>query len=246
MLPKGVVVCLAVLLVMGVAAVSFADGGNEDRVLSKVTFIHHRKAPVKPPVPGSGKKDDGSYSYIASGARWRAIEDVRLNPAGGENPTGALDTLIYDAVSAGMAEWETPGTASLAIFGSLTVDDTVTYDDGAYRGYNTISFGSYGDSNVIAITTVWGYFSGKPSSREIIEAHILFNDAYDWGDASVDSSLMDLQNIATHELGHWVGMDDLYQTDAIEETMYGYSTEGELKKRDLYKGDIAGVVKLYQ
>jgi len=27
--------------------------------------------------------------------------------------------------------------------------------------------------------------------------------------------------------------------------MYGYSAHGEIKKRDLYKGDIAGITKLY-
>ena len=57
---------------------------------------------------------------------------------------------------------------------------------------------------------------------------------------------MDLQNILTHELGHCAGMGDLYQTDAIEETMFGYSDEGETYKRDLYKGDIAGVTNLYE
>jgi len=56
---------------------------------------------------------------------------------------------------------------------------------------------------------------------------------------------MDTQNIATHELGHAAGMGDLYETTAALETMYGYSTEGETSKRDLYFGDIAGIQNLY-
>lgn len=56
---------------------------------------------------------------------------------------------------------------------------------------------------------------------------------------------MDLQNIATHELGHGFGLADLYESNASEETMYGYSTEGEIKKRSLYSGDIAGIHDLY-
>jgi hypothetical protein len=57
---------------------------------------------------------------------------------------------------------------------------------------------------------------------------------------------MDVQNIVTHELGHCAGMDDLYESNAVEETMYGYSEEGETKKRDLYLGDITGIIGLYK
>jgi len=56
---------------------------------------------------------------------------------------------------------------------------------------------------------------------------------------------MDLQNIATHELGHGVGLGDLYITACSEETMYGYSNYGETKKRTLNAGDIMGIQKLY-
>ena len=47
----------------------------------------------------------------------------------------------------------------------------------------------------------------------------------------------------THELGHGIGLADIY--DCELETMYGYSTEGDIIKRDLYDGDIAGLQKLY-
>jgi predicted Zn-dependent protease len=56
---------------------------------------------------------------------------------------------------------------------------------------------------------------------------------------------MDLQNIATHELGHAVGMADIYTTSSQEVTMYGYSTEGETKKRSLETPDIIGLEKMY-
>lgn len=223
-------------------------GKGSDRVLSKVTFIHFKKGHGKPPWAGGGngggkKEEEGHYSYLSKGAKWKTVEPYLLNPSCDENlPKG----LVAGAMDAGMDEWETPGDATLEIFGPVYVDRSVTYDDGAYRGYNTISFGSYGDPGVIAVAAVWGYFGGPPSQREIIEAHIQMNDDFVWGDASGDSSLMDVQNIATHELGHCAGMGDLYKLAAGDETMYGYSTEGELKKRDLYKGDITGITKLYE
>ena len=239
------------VMVLQWAGPTFAkqDKEKEDRgPLSRITFIHYRKGHAKPSWAGGGKdkEDSGSYTYLANGAKWRVVENLRLNPVYAANPDGRLDGLVEGAANAAVAEWETAGGKSLPIFGSVSIDESVGYDDGAYREYNTISFGPYGDARVIAVTTVWGYFYGKPSTREIVEAHILMNDAYQWGDAEADSSLMDVQNIFTHELGHWAGMGDLYETTATEETMYGYSTEGETKKRDLYKGDITGITGLYK
>jgi len=57
---------------------------------------------------------------------------------------------------------------------------------------------------------------------------------------------MDFENIATHELGHSVGLDDLYDERSSEQTMYGYASYGETKKRTLEDGDINGVYQLYK
>jgi hypothetical protein len=237
--------CVILGLVYSAAAKQGAKG--KDRILSKVTFIHFKKGHAKPPWAGGGKpEDEGTYRYISKGAKWKIAEDLLLNPICGENPDGSLDELIIYAVAVGMDEWETAsGTAELVIFGGLVIDENVSYNNGEYRGSNTLSFGGYSNPDVIAVTSVWGYFTGPPPQREIVEAHILMNDDFEWGDADVNSLLMDVQNIATHELGHWAGMGDVYKSTAAEETMYGYSTEGETKKRDLYKGDIAGITGLY-
>lgn len=80
----------------------------------------------------------------------------------------------------------------------------------------------------------------------------MFETNHTWGYAGPtnetelgDLNVMDLQNIATHELGHGVGLADLYETSCSEVTMYGYSTEGETKKRTLEEPDIIGIQKLY-
>jgi len=242
-------IVVAIVVVLGL---TYSSGAKQkvkgkDRILSKITFIHYKKGHAKPPWAGGGGKPDkgeeqGVYSYIAKGAKWRVTENLLLNP----NCEESLDALIIDAVLAGLDEWETAGGADLAIFGDVIIDENVSYQDGAYRGSNTISFGSYENPGVIGVTTVWGYFTGPPSQREIVEAHILMNDDFEWGDASVDNLLMDVQNIMTHELGHWAGMGDVYDSAGSEETMYGYSTEGEIKKRDLYYGDIRGITEMYK
>ncbi len=243
-----IVVIIGTICVSAYFASAAPQGKGNDRVLSKITFIHFRRGHGKPPwagPPNGGdkEKEEGYYSYIAKGAKWKVVEDYLLNP---ENDDGVGQVLVEGAVAAGMDEWETPEDEAFTIFGYISIDKGVEYNGGAYRGCNTISFGSYSNPDVIAVATVWGYFTGPPSQREIIEAHILLNDDFVWGDAGTDGTLMDVQNIVTHELGHCAGMGDVYQLDAAEETMYGYSTEGETIKRDLYYGDMEGITKLYK
>jgi hypothetical protein len=82
-----------------------------------------------------------------------------------------------------------------------------------------------------------------------VEWDQVYNDAdYDWSadcDADSCSTKMDFPNIAIHELGHSVGLDDLYDSGCSEATMYGYADYGETNKRTLEAGDIAGVSNLY-
>jgi hypothetical protein len=56
---------------------------------------------------------------------------------------------------------------------------------------------------------------------------------------------MNFPNILTHELGHALGLEDLYSSSCNEETMYGYASLGENKKASLNIGDIEGVNRLY-
>ena len=74
---------------------------------------------------------------------------------------------------------------------------------------------------------------------------MLFNEHYMWGDAAINPSLMDLQNIATHELGHSIGLGDIYTTTCSAVTMFGYSDNGETSKRTLEQPDITGLQKMY-
>ena len=81
--------------------------------------------------------------------------------------------------------------------------------------------------------------------REIIEFDVLFDTDYTWGDADINPTVMDLQNIATHEIGHGLGLADIYDSACSEVTMYGYSVYGETKKRTLEPPDMTGMQELY-
>ncbi|MGA1840132.1 MAG: matrixin family metalloprotease [bacterium] len=223
--------------------------------LEKKTFIHYSKPD---PECGNGicepgeKKtcpadcestttDSACYEALGRSVKWKNPPvKYFINPT---NLDGLSTEFITDAITSGTGEWNLHAKDTL--FGDYSIDLNATLDIDIPDGKNEIVFGYYPEENTIAITQVWGYFSGPPSTRRIIEFDILFNIIYIWGDATKDSTRMDLQDIATHELGHAVGLADLYEMSCSEETMYGYSVEGETKKRDLNDGDITGLQKLY-
>ena len=74
-----VAVFILTLFVVQVCAENNEKNKNDDRILSKVKFIHFKKGHAKPPWAvgdGNKKEEDGIYSYIAKGAHWRTIEDL--------------------------------------------------------------------------------------------------------------------------------------------------------------------------
>jgi hypothetical protein len=78
------------------------------------------------------------------------------------------------------------------------------------------------------------------SNGRLLDADIVFNgERYAW---SVGGSNYDIENSATHEVGHFCGLGHSPDTDA---TMYAKTTAGETKKRSLAADDIAGVDALY-
>jgi hypothetical protein len=51
--------------------------------------------------------------------------------------------------------------------------------------------------------------------------------------------------VLTHEQGHWLGLDDVYTTAYVNNTMYGTGSRGDLKPDTLTTGDVAGAAAIY-
>jgi hypothetical protein len=80
---------------------------------------------------------------------------------------------------------------------------------------------------------------------EITSASIMFDISEQWA-TDGRTGAFDVQNIAAHESGHWLMLNDLYSRSCSEETMYGYAAPGETKKTTLGPGDIAGIQTIYR
>ena len=201
-------------------------GENFD--LDRIDFIHYAK-PANPGKPAPKT----TTCYKLMGLKLANLPvTYTINTA---NQDCLLAGDIFSAVSTAAETWDTETTREL-----FSDYESGSFSYGVFDGKNAIAFGPYSDNNVIAVTSVWYY----RTTKEIVEFDMLFNEKFTWGTTG-DSLKMDLQNIATHEFGHAVGLADLYTESCIEVTMYGYSGYGDIGKRSLEAPDIAGLQAIY-
>lgn len=226
------------------------DSGSGETV--EAYAIIHKKAHFKnaPARVKSPAKISGStcYGYLASGAKWKSVEPWVVNPA---NNSGIADNVVFNTFSSSISKWEdaTDGVvgngAGVNVIGDgSTTSSALLADTVAPDNLNEAYFGAVEDPDTIAVTIVWGIFSGPTWNRKLVEWDQIYNTAYSWS-SSGEANKMDLDNIVTHEKGHSFGMNDLYTSFCSEQTMYGYASFGETKKRTLEIGDINGINKLY-
>ncbi len=231
--------------------ISLGNGVDPEtgEVVEGLAIIHFKSRKAKGGNPVKGPKSTQCYGYLASGAKWKSIEPWIVNAA---NSRGLTEDFVFEKLTAGIAKWE---DAADGIVGSGSGFDilgdgsqtaaTLVADTSSPDGQNEVYFADVSSSSAIAVTIVWGIFSGPPMNRKLVEWDQVYDDVdFDWSSGG-EAGKMDFENIATHELGHSAGMDDLYNSVCSEETMYGYAANGETKKRDLANGDIKGIDLLY-
>ena len=217
--------------------------------LEKIVFIHYKKErakPVKPDKPGKPSGEPECYDFMKRGVKWKDLGIVCLvDPTNSNLDEGE----VFDAMYKGADEWKNHTSATLFDFENWHISSEELSWDGdpgdEPDSLNELVFADYPQSGVIAVTVVWGYFSGPPSSRRIFEFDILFDTDWTWGVSEGEDDVMDVWNIATHEIGHGLGLGDVYEDGCSIVTMYGYSTYGDIIKRDLAEPDITAIQELY-
>jgi hypothetical protein len=175
-------------------------------------------------------------------------------------PTGA-DAEIITATNT----WETAYGDSTKFFSSVTLDPTAKVRDvpvrytGVYNLYDGKNLHGWSNDpqiftqpNIIAVTwTRWD--TTKPltgadgkSYNSMAESDCYYNGKLTWYKSTTDTGYIsrkyDIQTIALHELGHTIGLYDLYNSAASDEVMYGYYNG---VKRTPHTGDVAGLFAKY-
>ncbi len=229
-------------VVEGYAIVRYKDGFGKPSGCNNDGKCQGWEDPTCDDCAGGAEPDSSCYGFLAKGAKWKTVEPYVVNPA---NAEGLNETLIVENFALDVAKWETAASTDIVGTGSAT-SEVLVADTSSPDNKNEVYFGEIDDAGAIAITIVWGVFGGPPKQRELVEwDHVYDQVDFDWS-ATGEADKMDFENIATHELGHSVGLGDLYTLSCSEETMYGYADYGETKKGTLEAGDIAGVQELYK
>lgn len=139
---------------------------------------------------------------------------------------------VGNALSAAASTWDH------GISGSprLTVHMGGTATGPSQNGVSEIGWVRIVPKNVLAATWTW-----VDQSNTIIEADLFFNTSWTWnvfsGCPTTATGEFDIQDIATHEMGHALGLSHYSDTDA-QATMYPSAPSDELRKRTLTQGDI--------
>lgn len=214
--------------------VRLADG----RIAEKQVNIFYKEgfSHVSGPPVGKGK----CFDFFAKGAIWKNTEDYIVNPT---NSDGLSVSFVTSTIATSVNTWDSQ--VGFNIFGTGSEDSTAIPILDSPDDDNIVIFGTINNANIIAVTVVWGVFSAPPPFNELIAWDIVFNDAhFAFGNADTTSDVMDLENIATHEVGHALGLAHP-KDNCHDETMFASAGLDEIKKRTLNPGDIKGINHLY-
>jgi hypothetical protein len=184
-------------------------------------------------------------SSEAHGARWR-VSDVTLHADCSLNklPDGMR------ALQAAVDTWQTANTQIPRVWlVTAQANDPKTQQHQGDR--STVSYAAAGEpraQGALAITLA----SRDSATATIVVADIILNGIYDFGDCSSESdtrkqsgcaTVYDLQDVLTHEFGHWLGLPE--NPDDSSATMYPCISPGETSKRVLGDSDLAALEELY-
>jgi hypothetical protein len=237
------------------AASPEGNPGKGPSDFEKIIFVHYPQGiPAKGGLPGQGKPggDSDKAWYKYSGYHW-ADANIPVYYRVNSN----VSATFLAGIQAAFQTWEDDPNSYIDF-----ECDAVGFDglpssligDGFMNGANEVVWTSLSADypHAIAVTIVWrNIFTGL-----IAEVDMAMNSDFAWSQANLpdgtdpdrvtgDPSSYDVQNIATHEAGHWLMLGDLYNKPTADQTMYGIGAKGELKKRSLESGDIAGLQLIY-
>lgn len=194
------------------------------------THILRKDDVIKPEKTPKKTATQGPACYKLMGVSWPSAPDyVAQTPE------------LLGIATTSIGTWDAATAFSLLGNGAI---DTGAGFSATQDWKNSYSMGNYPLDGVIAVCRTW-----RDSIGNILEYDIMFDTDFSWGDCAAIgedcTEKMDLQNIATHEIGHAFGLLDLYQKPCGEVTMFGYSWYGDISKRDLAPQDITGLQSIY-
>lgn len=196
-----------------------------------------------PGAAGSDADANAQQGTGAQGARW-TDGVVRITV---DRSLDALGRQGFEAVIGAVSAWQIAANQLPTLVADYGTAQEIGYNVGQ-PNQNSVHYvprKSEMARGALAITVL----TFDRGVGKILDADIVVNGEHRFGvvDAMGPDEarrIYDLQNVLTHELGHFLGLGEDY--DHQEATMYAYSLPGETIKRDLDERDAAIVVGLYE
>jgi hypothetical protein len=152
---------------------------------------------------------------------------------------------VQSAIAAAANTWDDATNQNLFADSNMVILDPNAVAE-KYNKINTVSWRSFGASKCLAYATTF-YSSSKMVGgyKTALDSDLVFNTDYQWRIDRPDIGF-DVQTTALHEMGHTLGLADLYGKTQFKydtrQVMHYYTTE----KRALGNGDLTGIWNLYQ
>ena len=185
-------------------------------------------------------------AYVLAGWRWNTkdpqlkfvvFDDAALR---GE---GVTATGVQNAAIAAASAWDDASNQNLfADSNTVTVSSTVGTE--RYNKINTIGFQYKPTTTCLAWARTYYRTTSVDGYKTAVESDITLNSKYNWDTEGTGKSV-DTQSILLHEMGHTLGLGDLYGKtefkDDTRQVMHYYRGV----KRIIGNGDATGIWTLY-
>jgi len=207
-------------------------------------FVHNPKPQNAKNQLGTCSLTDPNEGPQVDPAGWHLPSSWNYYLNTSSAPLGAVRTNLTNYSGQAFSKWADAIGSNKVTF---SLKGYTTIAKKAYDGKNIIAWGT-APGTALAVTYTWYY----TQSKEAVETDTIMNKKFSWSwmpySLTNCPSLQsyDAQDILTHELGHWVGLDDEYNTSYAYNTMYGYGAKGEIIKDTLTTGDSTGAYNIYK
>jgi len=189
-------------------------------------------------------------SYKLTGYKWhQSNPQIQLYLNTNNAPSGITAANSQAAITAAANTWDDAvaqnifADSTTVILDNTKVVDNPLSSSPVSDGYNVHGWANLGN-NYLGMCRWWSNGVVKDGYKSILEADIWYASDKAWTTdlSKATGSTFDLQSVAVHELGHTIGMGDIYPTSSdFAQVMNSYDGA----QRVLGNGDLAGAQTLY-